>query len=233
MRRACLLSLVILASSALADTPKPPATAKEALQAFHDLIGGWKGSGLPEGSRIEKQKGQWTEYHDWQWKFKGEQAWLRVDFRDSKNFTHGELHYLPETGLFRLTVQTPSKQPLDFTGKLEERQLTLERTDDKSKETQRLVWSLLHFNRLVYRYEVKPEGKTLYTRVYQVGATKEGTTFANVPTGPECIVSGGAGTSTVSYKGKTYYVCCSGCRDAFLAEPEKFIKEFEEKQKKK
>jgi hypothetical protein len=33
----------------------------------------------------------------------------------------------------------------------------------------------------------------------------------------------------VSYKGKTYYVCCGGCRDAFRAEPEKFIKEYEEK----
>ena len=50
---------------------------------------------------------------------------------------------------------------------------------------------------------------------------------------PECIVSGGLGTSTVTYKGKQYYVCCSGCRDAFNENPEKFIKELEAKQKEK
>ena len=31
----------------------------------------------------------------------------------------------------------------------------------------------------------------------------------------------------VAYQGKTYYVCCSGCRDAFRDDPEKYIKEFE------
>jgi YHS domain-containing protein len=37
----------------------------------------------------------------------------------------------------------------------------------------------------------------------------------------------------VTYKGKTYYVCCTGCRDAFKENPEKYIKEFEESKKKK
>jgi YHS domain-containing protein len=50
--------------------------------------------------------------------------------------------------------------------------------------------------------------------------------------GPECIVSGGPGTIKVMYKGEAYYVCCSGCKAAFLDEPEKFIKELKEKQKK-
>jgi YHS domain-containing protein len=36
----------------------------------------------------------------------------------------------------------------------------------------------------------------------------------------------------VLYKGKTYYVCCSGCRDAFKDDPEKYIKEFEERKAK-
>ena len=35
------------------------------------------------------------------------------------------------------------------------------------------------------------------------------------------------------YKGKTYYVCCGGCRDAFKDDPETYIKEFEAKQPKK
>jgi YHS domain-containing protein len=33
-------------------------------------------------------------------------------------------------------------------------------------------------------------------------------------------------------QGVTYYVCCSGCRDAFNEDPEKYIKEYEAKKKK-
>ena len=45
----------------------------------------------------------------------------------------------------------------------------------------------------------------------------------------ECVVSGGVGTMTVSYKGETFYVCCSGCRDEFNANPEKYVKEWKAK----
>ena len=39
---------------------------------------------------------------------------------------------------------------------------------------------------------------------------------------------------TISYKkAKTYYVCCGGCRDAFNDNPEKFIKEYNERKAKK
>ena len=107
------------------------------------------------------------------------------------------------------------------------------REDDQKKETQRLVISLLHSNRYLYRYEVKPRGKTLFARRYQVGCTKEGVDFAGGDGKPECVVSGGLGKITVSYKGQTYYVCCSGCADAFKEEPEKYIKEYEAKKKNK
>jgi len=46
--------------------------------------------------------------------------------------------------------------------------------------------------------------------------------------GPFCVVSYGTPESQVTYKGKTYYVCCSSCRKEFLATPEKYIKEYEE-----
>ena len=34
------------------------------------------------------------------------------------------------------------------------------------------------------------------------------------------------------YMGKTYYVCCGGCKDAFNDDPAKYVKEFEERKKK-
>ena len=123
-----------------------------------------------------------------------------------------------------------------FTGSLTDKDkvLALARTDGPAAEEQRLVFSLLHHNRHLYRFETRPAGTTVaYGKKYQVGATKEGEAFANVPKGPECIVSGGLGTMKVTYKGKDYYVCCSGCRDEFKSDPEKYIKEAEAKAKEK
>jgi YHS domain-containing protein len=132
-----------------------------------------------------------------------------------------------------LTLTTPDKETLTFEGALKDDKLTLDRVDDKKKETQRLVFSFLHANRFLYRYETKSTDQIPFSRRYQVGVTKEGVPFAGSgDASPECIVSGGKGTIPVSYKGKTYYVCCTGCRDEFKENPEKYIKEFEERKKK-
>jgi YHS domain-containing protein len=215
-----------------ADPPAKP-TSKEALQAFNDLIGSWRGTGLPE-NKADKQKGAWSETIRWEWQLPKDDIHLKVLFEKGKYFTEGQLRYLGDGDRYQLTLRTVEKQTLRFEGALKERTLTLDHEDKEKKETQRLIFRLLHDNRYVYQYEVKADGKATFTRVYQVGATKEGTTFAKTgETGPECIVSGGKGTIKVTYKGETYYVCCSGCKDAFLEEPEKFIKEFKEKQRAK
>src|SRR5262245_4778958 len=108
---------------------QPKKSTKQALQAFNDLIGTWRCTGQPEGSRTEKQRGFWTESMDWQWQFKGDDAWLEVAIEKGKYFTTGELRYLPAKDQFQFTVKTPAKETLVFTGPLRDRQLTLDRTD--------------------------------------------------------------------------------------------------------
>jgi hypothetical protein len=206
---------------------------KEGLRALNDLIGSWRASGTPTGTREEQQRGFWTETQSWSWQFKGDDAWLKADFEKGKYFSKGELHYVPEKDLYAFTVTTPAKDSLIFEGKLKDNVLTFEREDQKKRETQRLVMTLLHGTRLLYRYEVKGLKKGLFSKVYNIGATKEGVAFAGPDDGkPECVVSGGLGTRKVSFKGQTYYVCCSGCQDAFKDNPEKYIKEFEERKAK-
>jgi YHS domain-containing protein len=231
MKNAALTLTVLVFSVSSISTAEPTKrTSREALQAFNDLIGEWRAVGRPEGTREEKQKGFWQETLDWSWRLKGNDAWLNVSFAKGKYFDQGELRYLSEGDLFELKVLTPAKETLIFQGRLTDRCLTLERKDEKQQETQRLIITLLHANRFLYRYEVKPQSRAMFKRLYEVGATKEGVPFAGPgDTSPECMVSGGKGTIAVPYKGKTYYVCCSGCRDAFREEPEKYIKEFEEK----
>jgi YHS domain-containing protein len=231
MTRSCLLALLFAVPLHAEDKPSSP--AREALKPFNDLVGSWNGTGEPEGTRAEKIKGFWTETIDWEWQFKGDDASMKLTFDKGKYFAAGELRYVPDKKVFRLSATTPEKKTLIFEGPLEGKRLTLERQDPATKETQRLVFTFLHANRHLYRYEVKKDDSVSFAKQYQVGATKKGVPFATGGDSyPECIVSGGRGTIAVMYKGKTYYVCCSGCRDEFKDNPEKYIKEFEAKQKK-
>jgi hypothetical protein len=224
---ATFLTLIGTAAEAARRTPK------EALQAFNDLIGSWKATGQPNGTQAEKQKGFWQEKIAWEWRFKGADVWLSAVIDKGKYFTSAELRYSPDKDVFVLKVTTPGKEILTFEGPLEKRRLIVERHDEAKNEDQRLVWTLLHFNRHLYRYETRPATRPAFKAIWEVGATKEGVDFASTDDGPECVVSGGLGTIPVSYQGTTYYVCCTGCRDAFKEEPEKYIKEFEARKKKK
>ncbi len=224
------LSLSVFSS---ADSPATKKNPREALQAFNDLIGTWQGTGTPSGTRAEQQRGFWTEKIAWQWAFKDKDAWLSVTFTGGKHFTRGTLRHVPAEESLRFLVETPSKEMLTFTGRLKDHVLILQRRDEAKKETQQLVFTLLHENRFLYRYEVKPDTRPIFTRIFQVGAKKEGAAFAAGDGRPECVVSGGLGTIAVLYKGTTYYVCCSGCRDEFKENPEKYIKEYEAKKVKK
>ncbi len=222
------LSLVVLVVLIAAHAEeKAKYDPREALQPFNDLIGPWRGTGEPEGSPQEKQKGFWRETVNWSWKFKGDDAWLTVAFGKGKYYKNGELRFLPDKERYQLKLTTADNKEQTFEGVLKGRSLALERTDDEKKETQRLSIDMVQDIRFVYRYEVRPQGRTLFTRLYRVGATKEGESLAGPgEKKPECVVSGGLGTMTVSFKGTTYYVCCTGCRDAFNDNPEKYIKEF-------
>jgi hypothetical protein len=233
MKRFSFVLLLLLSTSQICAAP-PKKSVKQALQAFNDLIGSWRGTGEPNGTREEKLKGFWQEKIAWQWQFKGEDAWLVAAIDKGKHFTKAELRYLPARDAFEVKMVTVDKETLTFEGKLEKKRLTVERIDPKTKLSQRLVFTLLHFNRYLYRYEVKPADHTVFSLVYQVGATKQGVPFASTDDGrPECVVSGGLGTMPVMYKGKTYYVCCTGCRDAFNDSPRKYIREFEARMKAK
>lgn len=232
-------AVLILSTLIPAMGPELPKSPKDALQPFNGLVGAWKATGYPEGSREERQKGFWTETLAVEWSIKPDDFRMAVAIEKGKHFANWELRYLPAKAIYELVATTPTKDKLTFTGPLsvgkqKEQFLTLDRTDTAAKEDQRLVITLLHSNRFLYRFETKPAGtSTDYSRKYQVGATKEGEPFADVGQGPVCVVSGGVAKTPVMYKGKTYYVCCTGCKRAFDDDPETYIKEYEAKLKKK
>jgi hypothetical protein len=217
---------------AAGDAAKQAAAEKEALQALQDYIGGWKGSGTSEKNKSDI----WTEKVNWGWKFKGAAAWLIMDFSESKLYKSGEIRYLPAKKIYQLTLVDKKDQKVIFEGKLtglKKDRLTLERLDPESKETQQILMNMAGGGiRSVYTYSTKPENRTAFNKQWQLAYTREGESFAAAKKNErECVVTGGLGTMAVSYKGVTYYVCCSGCRDAFNDNPEKILKEYQARKK--
>ena len=237
MRIRCLalaaVATALLAQTGLVADGQPPKTPREALQPFNDLIGSWRGTATPNGTKEDQLRNFWVETIAWEWQFKDKDAWLTVAFDKSKHFSKGTLRYVPEKDHFVLTLVTLNKEELTFSGPLKDKVLTLDSAPDAKMDVQRLVITLLHDNRHLYRVDKKKADKTSFTNVFKVGATKEGVAFAAGGSQPECIVSGGLGTQKVSYMGKDYYVCCSGCASEFRADPAKYVREYEEKKAKK
>src|SRR4029079_6939942 len=146
----------------------------------------------------------------------------------------GEVRYHPRKKVYLLSARDAKNQPIDFEGRLDPKgYLVFERVDKSTGETQQLTMnSAAEGVRFVYRYATKPKGSAVFNRQYLVGATKEGESFGTTAKKNECVVTGGLGTIAVHFMGETYYVCFSGCRDAFNEDPAKYIKEFREKKKK-
>lgn len=228
MTALCFLALTLL----VVDDKSSP---KEALKGFQELIGGWRATGEPStGSSAEKSKGFWKETISWSWKFKGNDAWLTFTIDKGKHFTAGELRSQGEDK-FQLVMTAADGKKQTFEGKLVSngRKLVAERSDANREEDARLTISLVGDIRFQYSLETRPKERKLYTKLFQVGATREGESLAGAAksNAPECCVSGGLGTMRVMHKGETYYVCCSGCLEAFKDDPEKYIKEFKAKKK--
>src|SRR5260370_33654947 len=101
MVRFAAIVALLLPITALAGEPDKSAP-RTALQPFQSLIGSWKGTGVPEGTRDERQNGFWTETMTWAWQFKGDDAWLKATFDKGKHFASAELHALPKANRFRM-----------------------------------------------------------------------------------------------------------------------------------
>jgi len=202
---------------------------KAGLQELQDFIGGWKGNGTSARDRNLI----WNEAVEWNWRFKGNDAWLSLDFPTAKNFKKGEVRFLPKDETYQITLVDKNDKALVYKGTLADNRLTVERQDPETKETQRIKMFIAGGGiRLVYAVDVKPGNRTIYNPEYQVAFTKNGEAFGASKKMIECVVTGGLGTIPVSFNGATYFVCCTGCRDAFNENPEKVLKQYAERKKK-
>jgi len=224
-------SLLVAKESNPKLTPETKAQVQEALEEFNGLIGGWRGAAQPvRGSN----KGAWTEKAEWIWEIKKDSVAIHYQIKDGKALTEARLTFDPERELFLFSATLPDQSHREFLGKLEGNKLILDSVADTTGFVHRVTITQLNEKRTLVLFEKRPAQGDRFSRVVEVGYTREGTSLAVEGAGePECIVSGGKGTMQVSYKGKNYWVCCSGCRDAFNDDPEGILKEAAERAAKK
>lgn len=230
MTRLLALGLWIGVLGAVATVPAAPsakdqAKVKEALRELQDFIGGWKGSGatkLKPGPRDPI----WGETVQWNWRFKGDACWLTIDFTGGRFLKSAEVHYLLDKKKYQL-IGTPveGKDKLVFLGGLQDDKLVFERSDPVTKQVQRIRMNTAA-DGIRFIYFVERRTGTITRMEYMLESTKIGESLASKEKRPECVVSGGLGTMPVSYNGESFYVCCSGCAEAFKENPKKYVDEF-------
>lgn len=223
---AALLAGLFLGTALIAADPEDGAIPA-AFSPFEYLIGSWKGTGVPTANRIRG----WPEKHMWAWKFvKGTPVGMTVSLEGNKILTKAVLSYDAKAKRYSLEGTDPAGKPVTFAGTLDAKgkTLTLDRTSGGDDAKERLV---LFPNSDQIRYRInhsrQEPGAPRFKPETEIGVGKEGETFAAggaATEGPKCILTGGAATMTVSYQGKSYPVCCTGCRDEFNDNPEKYVK---------
>ena len=195
---------------------------------FEYLIGSWKGAGVPTANKVRG----WNETHAWAWKFeKGKPVGLSLTMEGSKTLSKGQLAFDPATRKYTLTALDANRKPASYSGVLDNtgKILTLDRsgTGTDGAKQRLTLFPNANFIRYTFRVSEQEEGAPKYKPVIEAGVTKEGEAFASGGAAadlPKCIVTGGAATMTVSYQGKSFPLCCTGCRDEFNESPEKYIK---------
>jgi YHS domain-containing protein len=196
---------------------------------FEHMIGTWKGQGIPTANRL---KG-WPEKHMWAWKFaKGVPVGMSLVLEGDRTLTRAELTSDAAGKQYRLEGTGADGKAVAYVGTYDgtsrSKMLTLDRVGDAPEGKERLVlWPYANMIRYALWLEHQDPGAPQFKRVIEVGLTKEGEAFAaggSAADLPKCILTGGAASMTVSYQGKSYPICCSGCRDEFNEDPEKYVK---------
>lgn len=226
-----LLGFVVLAALLVAEDSAPDAQ-KQRLSKLQLLVGQWRGVGQPQRS---SNKDSWTEEADWAWSFAGDGPALSAKSPKGKYFTQLRLSASTTDGQYQLTA-TPSAggKPLTYTGRLDNQdQLVLLPQQPRDGLPQRLSFRFTaNGDRLLLLMEKQAAASGQFTRLAEVGYTRQGSGFGKSLAQRECVVTGGLGTIEVTHNGQTYHVCCTGCRDYFNENPEKVLAEYTAKKKK-
>lgn len=229
-----------------ADATDEQESLLEAMDELNVLIGDWRAT--PQRA----DPGDMLEEPNWVWDFETDpdHPALLMSTNDSPYFHSIRLSYDVEAREFTMTVECSDDQVRELRGVFEEAPTEFQGDDRRIHITYKLTlnevepaderdqWQIALNQQDNNRYLVElsrfRSSNERYDRFDTINNQRQGTSFAQADDDygeRECIISGGLGTMQVSYEGKSYWVCCTGCQAAFNDDPEKWIARYEEKQR--
>jgi|GEM_PF-246021 len=218
----------------------------EIMKPVQILLGNWHGT-------TQKEVGDFKglDHSAWVWDLKTNRQQPAMVMASDANpyFRTARLTYLTDEKVFQFEGTDPDGKVRTLTGNFtvapeqfdgEDRtpqiRYKLELTQiepQDARDQMRIVLNQQDNHR--YFMEIQKKRGSRFLRVDTVAIQREGTSFAKSDSGygeRECIISGGLGTIQLNYKGKSYWVCCTGCKAAFEEDPDTWIAEYEKKSKK-
>jgi hypothetical protein len=215
-----LIAATLLAGDAPADKH---AASKERLAKLQPLVGSWRGAAQPQRGSA---KDSWIEEADWAWSFAGDEPALVATLPKAKYFSR--LRLRPDASGFVLTAKPMAGgDDVRYAGTLDDQgQLIVTAVEPRDELPRRLSFRFVAGgDRLLVLMEKGGATSDSFIRLAEAGLTRQGSGFGKNVAQRECIVTGGLGTIEVTHNGKTYYVCCTGCRDYFNENAEKVLAE--------
>ncbi|QDT25616.1 hypothetical protein Enr10x_09130 [Gimesia panareensis] len=220
----------------------------EALKPLQIMLGDWGGTTFKKFDGFSA-----VETLDWVWDLQTNPAQPALVMKADKSryYNTGRLTYLTDKQKYQLTLTDKDGQKKVYEGEFSVPVQKIPGDDDPNvmHSTYKLSLSLVEpadekkhaqiiFNQQNndrYMFELYDLRGDSVARVDTINTRRKGTSFAKSDSdygSKTCVISGGLGTSQVSFQGKSYWVCCSGCRKAFEANPEKWIAKYEANKKK-
>jgi hypothetical protein len=217
-----------------------------ALQPFQVLLGQWRWVTKKKFGEFPKT----GEGLEWVWDFQTDRKLpALVAHSDEHPYFHQvSLTYIPVDDQFQLTAEEPrgtrrvlrgawldGAEPREESdGRKLQRTYKLQLTQVEPSEGEQWQVTLNQLDNNQYLVDLKRKSATgsQFGPLDTVRQQRMGTSFAVADSdnpGPKCIISGGLGTMSVTYKGKSYPVCCSGCAAAFNDDPERWLAKLEKK----
>lgn len=228
-------------------TEEEKTNIRQMLKPFQILVGSWRGitNKAHDGDKVLDQT-------VWAWDLLSNPSQPSLVMKSDKNpHLHlAKLTYDTPKDQFVLNIQEEDNLSRTFKGNFSQPVVDKPGDDDKLQRTYKLEmteevnadaaeqWKFVFNQQENNRYLLeiyRKKGKGEFVRVDTVATQRDGTSFAISDTDygdRTCIISQGLGTMQVSYQGKNFWVCCTGCKAAFEAEPERWIALWEEKKKK-
>ena len=152
---------------------------QEALKAYAPFVGSWRGIGQVERGRT---RGFWRESADWAWKLTSDSAGLEITVKTGKYLKAGVLRPGKVPGAFVFEATLTDGTSRTFAGQaVGDRKRLVLTADAKAPAggVRRVSIDPLHDSRVLVLLEAEDPERHTFSRLGEVGYTREGVAFAS------------------------------------------------------